>query len=92
MGGTIFVLLLITVVGSVLITWLLPMAFKSPPPYGLAMDIGVGTAIAIAWALVAYLLISPLINLKGWLALAMSAGDAIGFAAVVLWVLRRIKR
>ena len=85
------VLLLITVVGSVLITWLLPMAFKSEPPYGLAADIAVGTGVGIAWSLVAYLLISPLIGLQGWLALVMSAGDAIGFAAVMTWVLRRIK-
>ncbi len=90
--GTIVVLLLITIVGSVLITWLLPMAFKSSPPYSLAVDIGVGTVAAVAWALLGYLVISPLIGLKGWLAIALSAGDAIGLAAVVLWVLRRIKR
>jgi hypothetical protein len=88
----VLVLLLITIVGSVLVTWLLPMAFKSEPPYGLAVDIGVGTGVGIVWSLVAYLIISPLIGLKGWLALAMSAGDAIGFAAVMLWVLRRIKK
>ena len=92
MSGAILVLLLITIVGSVLITWLLPMAFKSKPPYGLAVDIGAGTAVAIVWALVTYLVISPLIGLQGWLALLLSAGDAIGFAAVVTWVLRRIKR
>ena len=92
MSGSVVVLLLLTAVGSVLITWLLPMAFKSKPPYGLAVDIGAGTAVGIAWSLVAYLILSPLIGLKGWLALAMSALDAIGFAAVVTWVLRRIKR
>jgi hypothetical protein len=90
--GTVVVLLLITIVGSVLITWLLPMAFKSSPPYGLAVDIGVGTVAAIGWALLGYQVISPLIGLKGWLALVLSAGDAIGLAAVVLWILRRIKR
>jgi len=90
--GTVVVLLLITVVGSVLITWLLPMAFESEPPYGLAVDIGVGTVAAIVWALLTYLVISPLIGLKGWLAMVLSAGDAIGLAAVVLWILRRIKR
>jgi hypothetical protein len=92
MSGTVLVLLLATVVGSVLVTWLLPMAFKSEPPYGLAVDIGAGTALAVAWALLGYLVISPLIGLKGWLALALSAGDAVGLAAVVTWVLRRIKR
>ena len=92
MSGSVLVLLLITVVGSVLVTWLLPMAFKSKPPYGLAVDIGVGTGVAIVWSLIGYLVLSPLIGLRGWLALAMSALDAIGFAAVMLWVLRRIKK
>lgn len=85
------VLLLITIVGSVLATWLLPMAFKSEPPYGVAGDIAVGTVVAVIWALVAYKVVSPAIGLKGLLALILSAGDAIGFAAVMLWVLRRIK-
>jgi hypothetical protein len=84
-------LLLITLVGSILVTWLLPIAFKSQPPYGLAVDIGVGTLLGLVWAFVAYQYMAPLIGLEGWLALAMSALDAIGLAAVVLWVLRRIK-
>lgn len=84
-------LLLITLVGSVLVTWLLPMAFKSQPPYGLAADIGVGTILALVWAYLAYVYVSPLIGLQGWLKLALSAVDAIGLAAVVLWVLRKIK-
>jgi hypothetical protein len=91
MSGAVLVLVLLTLVGSILITWLLPMAFKSKPPYGLAVDIGVGTVVGVIWSLIAYLVLSPLIGLKGWLALVMSAGDAIGFAAVMTWVLRRIK-
>lgn len=87
-----FMLLLITIVGGVLITWLLPMAFKSEPPYGLAADILAGTIAAVIWAVIGYEVISPAIGLKGWLALVLSAGDAIGLAAVMLWVLRRIKR
>jgi hypothetical protein len=91
MSGGLLVLLLITVPGSILITWLLPLAFKSKPPYGAAADIIAGTVAAIIWAIVAYQVVSPAIGLKGWLALALSAGDAIGLAAVMLWVLRRIK-
>jgi len=87
-----FVLLLITIVGSILVTWLLPMAFKSEPPYGVAADIIVGTVAAIIWAALTYQVISPAIGLTGWLRLAGSAGDAIGLAAAMLWVLRRIKR
>ncbi len=88
----ILVLLLITIVGSVLVTWLLPMQMKSQPPYGLAVDIGVGTIAAVGWALAAYFWLSPIIGLSGWLRLAMSSLDAVGLAAVMLWVLRRIKR
>jgi len=51
--GKMVVLLLITTVGSILVTWLLPMAFKSEPPYGAAVDIGVGTALAVVWAVLA---------------------------------------
>ena len=87
-----FVVLLITIVGSILVTWLLPMAFKSEPPYGLAADIIVGTVAAIIWAALAYTIVSDAIGLTGWLRLAGSAGDGIGLAAVMLWVLRRIKR
>jgi len=87
----VVVLLLVTVVGSILVNWLLPMAFKSEPPYGVAADVGVGTVAAVIWALVAFLVVSPAIGLKGALALVLSAGDAIGLAAVMLWVLRRIK-
>lgn len=92
MDTNLFVLLLITVVGSVLVTWLLPKAFKSQPPYGLSVDIGVGTVAAIIWAYFAYTVLAPLIGMKGWLALVGSALDAIGLAAVMLWILRRIKR
>jgi hypothetical protein len=91
METDLFVLLLITVVGSVLVTWLLPKAFNSQPPYGLSVDIGAGTIAGIIWAYIAYTVLSPLIGLDGWLALVGSALDAIGLAAVMLWVLRRIK-
>jgi hypothetical protein len=85
------VLLLVTIVGSILVTWLLPLVFKSKPPYGAVVDSTVGTVAAVVWAIVAYSVVSPLIGLTGWLKLVLSAGDAIGLAAVVLWVLRRIK-
>jgi len=84
-------LLLITAVDSILVTWLLPMAFKSSAPYGVAIDILAGTVAGIIWAVIAYQLVSPLIGLTGWLRLVLSAGDAIGLAAVMLWVVRRIK-
>ncbi|MGD2077241.1 MAG: hypothetical protein PVH18_02600 [Chloroflexota bacterium] len=92
MDSSMVVLLLITVVGSVLVTWLLPKAFHSQPPYGTAVDILVGTIAGVIWAVIAYQYLAPLIGMEGWGALLLSAGDAIGLAAVLLWVLRRIKR
>ncbi|MHC4074264.1 MAG: hypothetical protein ACYTGS_19940, partial [Planctomycetota bacterium] len=80
------VLILITIVGSVLVTWLLPKAFHSEPPYGTAVDILVGTVAAVIWAVITYQFIAPLIGLEGPLRLLLSAGDAIGLAAVMLWV------
>ena len=92
MDSSMVVLLLITVVGSVLVTWLLPKAFHSEPPYGTAVDILVGTVAAVIWAVLCFQYLAPLIGLEGWGALLLSALDAIGLAAVMLWVLRRIKR
>lgn len=85
-------LLLVTAVGTILVTWLLPKAMNSTPPYGVVVDIGLGTLVALIWAFVVYEYISPAIGLTGWLKFIGSAGDAIGFGAVILWVLRRIKR
>ena len=92
MGSSVVVLLLITVVGSVLVTWLLPKAFHSEPPYGTAVDILAGTIAGVIWALIAFQWLSPAIGLDGWLRLVGSAGDAIALAAAMLWILRRIKR
>jgi hypothetical protein len=85
-------LLLVTAVGTILVTWLLPMAFKSDPPYGLVVDIGAGTLVALVWAYVTYEFLAPFIGMTGWLRFVGSAGDAIGFGAVILWVLRRIAK
>lgn len=86
------ILLLVTFVGSVLITWLLPKALNSDPPYGVVVDIAVGTIAAVIWAVLAYEIISPAIGLDNPGKFILSVGDALGFAAVMLWVLRKIKR
>lgn len=87
-----FVLLLLTFVGCVLVTWLLPLALHSERPYGLLGDVLVGTIAGLVWAVITYQFLSPLIGLSGLPRLLLSAGDAIGLAAVMLWVLRRIRR
>lgn len=85
------VVLLITVVGSVLVTWLVPEGFHSDPPYGPTVDIVAGTVAAVIWAVVGWQFLSPLIGLSGWPRLLLSVGDAIFLAAAMLWILRRIK-
>ena len=87
-----FVLLLITLVGCILVGWLVPLAFKSKRPYGLVGDILVPTIIGLIWATVLYLYLAPMFGLGGWLKLFGSALEAIGVGAIVLWVMRRIKR
>lgn len=86
------VVLLITIVGSVLVTWLLPEILHSEPPYGQAVDIIAGTVAAVIWAIIGYQFLSPLIGLSGWARLLLSASDAIFLAAAMLWILRRIKK
>ncbi|MBN1315091.1 MAG: hypothetical protein JXA42_06470 [Anaerolineales bacterium] len=85
------IILLITIVGSILVNWLLPKAFKSQPPYGLVVDIGIGVIAAVIWVALGFYVIAPAINLRGWLLMVGTPMDAIGLAAVMLWVLRRIK-
>ncbi len=86
------VAVLITIVGSILVTWLLPKALNSEPPYGVAVDVVVGTVVAVIWVIITYQVVAPLIGLAGLPKLGLSVLDAIGLAAVMLWVLRRIKR
>jgi hypothetical protein len=85
------VALLITIVGSVLVTWLLPKALNSPPPYGTAVDIIVGTVVASIWLIVIYQFLGPWLGLDGWLLFVGSILECVAFAAVMLWVLRKIK-
>ena len=83
--------LLITIVGSILVTWLLPKAFNSPPPYGVAVDILVGTGVAVIWLIVIYQFLGPWLGLGGWLLFFGGILECIAFSAVMLWVLRKIK-
>jgi hypothetical protein len=85
------VALLITIVGSVLVTWLLPKALHSEPPYGVAVDVAVGTLVAVIWTILVYQYLAPWLGLGGWLRLVGSSLDGIFFAAIMLWVLRKIK-
>ena len=84
------VALLISIVGSVLVCWLLPKALNSPPPYGVAVDIAVGTIVAVLWTILIYQVFAPMLGLGGWIKLAGSL-ESIAVGAIMLWVLRKIK-
>ena len=84
--------LLIVLVGSILIGWLVPMAFKSERPYGLAGDILVPTIVGVGWTFILYQYIVPLVNMSGPLAFFGSALEGMAFAAITLWIMRRIKK
>jgi hypothetical protein len=86
-----FALILIVVVGSILVGWLVPLAFKSKRPYGLAGDIIIPTIVAVIYTFVIYQYVAPMVGLGGWLAFIGSAIEGIGLAAVTLWILRKIK-
>ncbi len=84
-------LLLIVLVGSILAGWLVPMAFKSERPYGLAGDIIIPTIVGVLYAFIIYQYIVPMVGLTGWLAFIGTAGESIAMAALTLWILRKVK-
>ncbi len=88
----LFLLLLIAFVGSVLIGLLVPIVFKSERPYGLAGDILVPTIVGVGWTFILYQYIVPLVNLGGPLAFFGSILEGLAFAAITLWIMRRIKK
>ena len=85
------VLLLMVTVGCILIGWLVPLAFKSERPFGLAGDILGTTVVGVVWAIVVYQVLAPMVGLTGPLALFGTAIEAMGAGALVLWLLRKIK-
>lgn len=86
-----FALLLIVLVGSILVGWLVPLAFKSERPYGLAGDIIIPTIVGVVYAFIIFQYVVPMVGLGGWLAFLGTATEAIFMAAITLWILRKIK-
>ena len=84
-------LLLIVLVGSVLVGWLVPLALNSERPYGLAGDIAIPAIAGVIYAYVIYAFIVPMIGWSGLWVFIGSAIESISVAAIVLWILRKIK-
>jgi uncharacterized membrane protein YeaQ/YmgE (transglycosylase-associated protein family) len=86
-------MLILFVIVGLLVGWLVPAAFKSKPPYGLAWDL-IASVVAMLvlggvewfWALGAIGLDHPV-----WLKALIALSDPAFGAAIVLWVMRRVK-
>jgi len=86
-------MLILFVITGLLIGWLLPAAFKSRRPYGLNGDLiaSVATMLILGclewfWLLDAIGLSHPL-----WLKMLFAVVDSAFGAAIVLWIMRRVK-
>jgi len=86
-------MIILFVVVGLLVGWLVPVAFKSKPPYGLAWDL-IASVVAMLvfgglewfWALDAIGLDHPV-----WLKILIALSDPAFGAAIVLWIMRRVK-
>jgi hypothetical protein len=95
MDPVLVILIILLGGGGVLIGWLVPPLFKSEPPYGLAVDILASVLIALVWGVPWHLWGLKAIGLGDmpkWLLLLGVLADSWGFALIVLWLLRKIKR
>ncbi len=86
-------MLILFVIVGLLIGWLVPAAFKSKRPYGMAWDLLASVAAMLVfggaewfWALSAIGLDHPV-----WLKILIALSDPAFGAAIVLWVMRRVK-
>lgn len=90
MAGLLLILA-VNLIIAVLTGWLVPLAFKSKPPYGLVGDI---VACALSMELLGALgglWLYPALGITGWLRLAVAIGDPWGLALIALWLMRRFK-
>jgi hypothetical protein len=90
MLGTLFVAVLLTVVG-LLTGWGIPLAAKSSRPYGLMGDVVASALTMLVAGVAEWAFILPALGSKGWMALAIAVGDPWFLALIVLWLMRRVK-
>ena len=88
----IVVIVLLVVVG-LLIGWLVPAAFKSKRPYGLSGDLIASVAAMLVFGILEWFWLLDAIGLGHpvWLKLLFTLIDSGFGAAIVLWIMRRIK-
>lgn len=90
MAGLLLILVVDLII-AVLTGWLVPLAFKSNPPYGLVGDIAACALSMELLAILGWLWLLPAFGITGWLKLAAAIGDPWGLALIVLWLMRRLR-
>jgi hypothetical protein len=91
-SGTVLIVVIAGIL-AVLSGWLLPLAFKSRRPFGLAGDIAVCLVATVVLAYVEWVWLLPAIGFgKGWIAVAAAIGDPLILGWICLWLMRKIKK
>lgn len=87
------VMLILFVIVGLLIGWLLPAAFKSKRPYGLNGDLIASVAAMLAFGVLEWFWLLDAIGLGHpvWLKMLFAVIDSAFGAAIVLWIMRRVK-
>jgi uncharacterized membrane protein YeaQ/YmgE (transglycosylase-associated protein family) len=87
------VLLILFAIVGLLVGWLVPAIFKSKPPYGLAWDLIAGVAAMLVFGSLEWFWLLGAIGLDHpvWLKILFALGDSAFGAAIVLWIMRRVK-
>ncbi len=87
------VMLILFVIVGLLIGWLLPAAFKSRRPYGLNGDLLASVAAMLVFGCLEWFWLLDAIGLGHplWLKMLFAVVDSAFGAAIVLWIMRRVK-
>ncbi|GAB4542580.1 MAG: hypothetical protein Kow0063_34770 [Anaerolineae bacterium] len=87
------VILILFVIVGLLIGWLLPPAFKSRRPYGMSGDLIASVAAMLLFGVLEWFWLLDAIGLSHpvWLKLLIALTDPAFGAAIVLWIMRRVK-
>jgi uncharacterized membrane protein YeaQ/YmgE (transglycosylase-associated protein family) len=87
------VMLILFVIVGLLIGWLVPAAFKSKGPYGLSGDLIASVAAMLVFGILEWFWLLDAIGLGHplWLKMLFAVVDSGFGAAIVLWIIRRVK-
>jgi uncharacterized membrane protein YeaQ/YmgE (transglycosylase-associated protein family) len=87
------VMLILFVIVGLLIGWLVPAAFKSRRPYGLSGDLTASVAAMLVFGILEWFWLLDAIGLSHplWLKILIALVDSGFGAAIVLWIMRRVK-